>query len=299
MSRGQLFRCVCRQFVGQAPALHDSPPCAIEKAATVNSLAAVPRASTHAASYCGIPVPPFSACSSNTGTHSLYTNQAEYRGAGSISVCQKVQDGATIIDRTCGRDFAAWTGSPIYGVGYVGNDSQWTHTIKGIFGALDVPNRTTSAGPTSDSAPPPADVQRELSVFRGDSASTVTTVALPHDQVTLRTSLDSLCLESTLSSGKTCQSYEKALSGNLLMAGICSPDLPRDQVGIYGVAPDGFTTVNAVAENGSTLASTAVTSNTFALLMSKADAGNTHHFETVGAAGARSLGTVLPPDLSC
>lgn len=258
--------------------------------------------SATAVPYCGIPVPAFSACSSTTGSHLITTNIAQYTGAGSISVCQKIQQGAAIWERTCGIDYASNTGAPFYGyyVGYVGNNSQWTHTINGTYHAADVAGRSagSSATEVDTSAAPPAFAQRQLRAIRAGGEA-VTTIARPNDQVALRAGADRLCLESTLTNGATCQTYEKTVAGGLLMTGVCSPDLPADQIGVYGVAPAGYNTVKAVAANGSVIASTAVISNTFALLLNKGDAAQVDHFESVGTAGTRSLGNVIPPDLGC
>lgn len=261
--------------------------------------------SAGAISYCGIPVNPLSACSQTTGSVLLAYNEARYNGAGSINVCQKVMQGATQVDRLCARD-KIWTfGALPYGsyVGYVGNDSAWVHTIDGRYEVccgLAAARRTAAIERERDpAAATPTVAKADFAVFRVGTSAPAATVTHPDDQVSLTATEDELCLESTQLRGGSCQPYAKAVAGQLLAAAICSPRLPRDRVAVYGAAPDGVTLVRAIAADGSTIAETPVTRNTFTLSLAKSDASITDHFESIDEDGTSSLGTVLPSDLGC
>lgn len=105
---------------------------------TTAALGAAP-ASAARFDYCNKPVPAYTACDVVADSNSayFYDNQAQYTGAGTVGVCQKVYLYATgaQISRRC-RDTLVGTYGDLSGYtgrmfAYVGNDSAWTHTING------------------------------------------------------------------------------------------------------------------------------------------------------------------------
>jgi hypothetical protein len=258
--------------------------------------------------YCGVPVPAFTACGYNTGSGNWTSNKAEYLGAGTVGVCEKTQRGATILSRVCGngwaQSFAAYGNGPT--IGYAGNDSQWEHTIwgyvEGPYALRTVPN-DLRAGPaalaTVSRATAPSSASSQLAVLRDGGSGSVTTIARPNDQVSVNATSEKLCLRSTLATGASCVSYPDAAAGELLLAAICSPQLPSGQIALSGIVPDGVTAVEVLGDDGAAIASAPVASNTFALTLSTSDAAAAEQLQWVGAAGSQPLNEVIPQDLGC
>lgn len=90
-------------------------------------------ASAAVTAYCQRLVPPLSPCGVTVVYQHMQQNVAQYTGAGTVSVCQKLTVGGVNRNRTCGNNY---TSSPLANWGnlraHVGNDSIWAHTINGI-----------------------------------------------------------------------------------------------------------------------------------------------------------------------
>lgn len=83
--------------------------------------------------YCQKLVPALTPCDETVVYQHVQQNVAQYTGAGTVSVCQKLTVGGVNRNRTCGNNY---TSSGIANWGnlraHVGNDSVWAHTINGI-----------------------------------------------------------------------------------------------------------------------------------------------------------------------
>ncbi|MDW5592978.1 hypothetical protein VSS74_01425 [Conexibacter stalactiti] len=269
--------------------------------------------------YCNIAVAPMSQCASSSGVGRFTNNIAQYIGAGTVSVCQKetaVPPYAHQLSRTCGNNIAVgyhsdgWSGLGHYEENFVGNNSGYTHTILGggdIYWGFARQARSSSSslaevtGTTIAAEDAPAAARARLGVLREEpTAGRVATLALPSDQISLRSTTKGICLDAAQVGGEiTCQDYERTINGELLAASICGPDQPDASVVLYGVAPDGVSSVEVQTAEGAPVGTAAVTSNTFRLQLSTNDAAAAERLQHVGGHGAvLSLG-VIPEDLAC
>jgi hypothetical protein len=72
-----------------------------------------------------------------------------------------------------------------------------------------------------------------------------------------------------------------------------------DDVVVYGMVPDGVTSVDIVTAAGGTVESSAASSNTYRISLDKDSIEPGMEIKWVGAEGTSSLDSLLPTDLSC
>lgn len=266
--------------------------------------------------YCNISTPPKTACSVPSHVGPIPLNQAIYTGAGrsGVSVCEKTLQNGVLITRKCA--FGSATSYPNTGPGgqgWVGNDSPWWHTITG-WAEVNAPLPSAAAASNTSAqarvataqkataisrTAAPADVRAEVAALRSGSSSSVTTMVRPGDTVSLTTTRETLCLDSTRAAGGSCQGYDAVEGGGLLVASICAPDQPKDVVVLYGVVPDGVAAVDAITIDGSSVARAAVAANTFELELGTADAGRVAEIRWTGRSGSKAVGDLIPDDVNC
>lgn len=92
-------------------------------------------------SYCGEPLPPHTSSEGYCGlNYIVHYNIATYQGSGTVGVCEKSRfpPGNGVVSRRCGttqidsnHDLDPYCSALQRTTNYVGNDSAWTHTIRG------------------------------------------------------------------------------------------------------------------------------------------------------------------------
>jgi hypothetical protein len=291
-------------------------------AVCVTAIASVAYASLTTAQYCGILTQPKSQCPSSPGRALWQHNTVNYFGSGTVSVCEKaVLDNGSIASRVCGNNSASSGGelenfynisAPVTPV--VGNNSDFAHTITGFAsfqtGGPHIAASTSVASSQNPLAAPsidlnalPARVRASIGVFRIPQSFTQgvhTTVHATGDSTYLRSTADHICLGSSIIGGEfTCQRYDEAIAGQLAGVIVCGTHISEDHVLVFGVVPDGVTTVYAM--NGAkAVQSTSVIDNTYRIDLAKADAAGVNAFSWTDAYGASgAVSNVLPPDLGC
>lgn len=268
-------------------------------AATAAIMLALSAAPSHAITqdYCGILVPAKSSCSSTSSLKIWWNNLAQYTGSGNVGVCQKmtVGFGGPNAVRTCSVNWTAGGAVNEYyagtaTVGHAGNNSDYAHTIHGqtftdIYGQFAAGAPTSRIAALSDAEP---------------GESVVAQRSADGDIVSLKSIGGRACLTTgDTTRASTCLPSAKVDQGTMLSATICAPDVPSDELVVYGVVPDGVTAVRLGGGAGSTIGSAAVSNNTFRLPIRKADAAAAVRLDWIGRPGTSLIQEVLPQDLTC
>ncbi len=276
--------------------------------ATALPLGASSANATFISVYCNISTPPKTQCSIGSHVGPIPLNQAIYTGAGrdGVSVCEKTLQNGAIITRKCGYGSAtSYPNTGPGGQGWVGNDSPWWHTITG-WAEVNAPlpsaaaARSTAAqarvataqkATTISRTAAPAGVRAEIAALRSGSSSSVATMVRPGDKVSLTTTQETLCLDSTRAAGGSCQDYDAVEEGGLLVASICAPEQPKGTLAMYGVVPDGVTAVDAITVDGSSIARASIEGTPSSWISARLTQRVSRRFVGADARAARRSGT--------
>lgn len=262
--------------------------------------------------YCGYLVPPFSACSQTSGWGVWSANIASFNGLDQRSVCSKqtMRDGS-VFHRVCAI-WQAMTNS--HGItapllGWVGNNSSWTHTIHGeawsytglgasgnaaASAAADLPQRPVAFETLS------SEVRADVAALRAATGTKpVSTITRPDDHVTLRATAGKICLSSTAGRFATCGPERQAVAAGLRAVSVCAPGQSLDHIVIYGLVPDGVESVRVTGAAGDVIATGNAVANTFRVEVAKDRVEAGGHIRWSDGTGASTLASLLPEDLGC